>query len=122
MNIFPSGKLSDAEFVEKIRKQLSSARRQAWLLLVFGMCHLGAIAFIWRLAVKYGLFQRGFAAGCFVGFFTGFAVMMAVMYFVFFLEHLFGYRKEKLLVALYDRLHPLDTKAPPSSTAEKSSR
>jgi fatty acid desaturase len=105
MKIFQSRKLTDAEFVEKIRKQTLSAKRRAWILLAFSFFYLGLIVFLWHLAAKYEWFQTGFLVGCFVGVFIGFLLMKALMYFVFFLEHLFGYRKEKLLIAYYDQLH-----------------
>jgi fatty acid desaturase len=105
MKIFQSRKLTDAEYVEKIRKQTKSAKRRAWVLLAFSFFYLGLIAFSWHLGVKYEWFQMGFYVGCFVGVFIGFLLMHALMYFVFFLEHLFGYRKERLLIAFYDQLH-----------------
>jgi hypothetical protein len=40
MKIFQPRKLTDAEFVEKIRKQTPSAKRRAWILLGFSF-------FIW---------------------------------------------------------------------------
>jgi|GEM_PF-3818857 hypothetical protein len=105
MKIFESRKLTDAEFVEKIRKQTLSAKRRAWILLAFVFFYLGLIIFVWQLAAKYNLSQMGFSGGCFVGVFIGFLLMKALMYFVFFFEHLFGYRKEKLLVEFYDQLY-----------------
>ena len=107
MKIFQSRKLTDAEFVEKVCKQTKSAKRRAWGLLAFSFFYLGLIAFFWLLTVKYEWFQMGFYVGCFVGIFVGFLLMKALMYFVFFLEHLFGYRKEGLLIAYYEQLHSM---------------
>jgi hypothetical protein len=105
MNIFQLRKLTDAEFVEKIRKQTKSAKRRAWILLAFAFFYLGFIVFLCRFAAKDGWFQMGFFAGCLVGIFIGCLLMHSLLYFVYFFEHLFGYRKEKLLVQYYDQLH-----------------
>jgi fatty acid desaturase len=103
--MFQSRKLTDAEFVEKIRKQTKSAKRRAWILFAFAFFYLGFIVFLCHFAAKNGWSQMGFIAGCLVGVFIGFLLMKALMYFVFFFEHLFGYRKEKLLIEYYDQLH-----------------
>ena len=105
MKIFESRKLSDIEFVEKIRRQTLSAKHRAWFLLAFSFFYLGLIVLAWQIAAKYEWSQMGFYAGCFVGVFIGVLLMHALMYFVFFIEHLFGYRKERLLIAYYDQLY-----------------
>jgi hypothetical protein len=55
-------------------------------------------------------------------FFGGFAMLLLVKVFWYFCEFLMllaGNRRDKLLVACYDQLHPLDAKAPAPSRAEK---
>jgi hypothetical protein len=117
MKIFPSRDLSDAEFVEKVRKQVLSARRQSWGALAFSLLHAGLVVFSWYFAIKHHVLQMGFVAGCFVGTFTGFGVMFAVYYFIIFIQHFFGSRRDKLLVAYYDRFYSLnaDKTIPPAS-------
>ena len=108
MKMFPSQNLSDAEFVEKIRKQTLSAKRRAWFLLSLSIIYVGLIFLIWFIAKKSNFLQMGFIGGCFVGFFTGIFLVHAGIYLAFFLQHLFGYRKEKLLITYYEQLHSLN--------------
>jgi hypothetical protein len=110
MKMFPWSDLSDTEFVEKVRKQTQSAKRRAWFLLSLSVIDLGLIFLIWCFAKKLDLFQMGFIGGWFAGFFMGVFLAHAGIYFAFFLQHLFGYRKERLLIAYYEQLNPQKTK------------
>jgi hypothetical protein len=95
MKIFQSRKLTDAEFVEKVRKQAQSAKRRAWILLAFSILYSGLIVFIWCIAKNWISPPNGVALPDFYRRFF----IKALIYFAFFLNHLFGYRTEKLLIA-----------------------
>jgi len=105
MKIFQSDKLPDAAYVEKIRKQLSSAKCIAWKCLAFSAIYLASIPFMCYFAKKEDFYSTGFFGGCAVGIFIGVLLIMSVNYFSFFIIHLFGNRTEKLLIAYYDQLH-----------------
>jgi len=135
MNIFQLRKLTDAEFVEKVRKQLQKNRRWAWAGLVASGSFLGL--FIWFSFLFIGIshlgseggekhhsdfndwYQAGFKLGAILGAFAMLLLVKVFWYFCEFLIWLAGNRRDKLLVACYDQLHPLDTKAPAPSSAEK---
>src|SRR5207248_6711543 len=63
-------------------------------------------------------YRNGFLAGICVGAFSMMLVVKVLWYFVESLNLLFGNRRDTLLVAYYDQLHPLDAKAPAPSVAE----
>ncbi|HTB84411.1 MAG TPA: hypothetical protein VK742_12215 [Candidatus Sulfotelmatobacter sp.] len=105
MKLFRWHRLTDAEFVEKTRKQNQSARRRAWFLLSFAIFYLGLCAACFWQAATNNYSQMGFWAGCFIGVFAGVFLIKALMYFAFFMNHLFGRRQEQLLVKFYDQLH-----------------
>jgi hypothetical protein len=138
MKIFPWSDLSDTEFVEKVRKQLRKGRRWAWLGLIgSGISIALFFFFIYVVVTIVGGFssddnrvnqhlqnsmqwyRTGLATGVCFGFFATFLLVKAFWYFAEFLLLLAGNRRDRLLVAFYDQLHPLDAKAPAPSTAEK---
>src|SRR5215469_8747042 len=138
MKIFPSSNLSDAEFVEKVRKQVRKGRRWAWVGLIgSGMFIALFCYFLYVVVTIVGGFsskdndvnqhlrtsvewyRTGLATGVCFGVFATFLLAKAFWYFAEFLLLLAGNRRDKLLVALYDEIHPLDAKAPAPSTAEK---
>ncbi|HVU26676.1 MAG TPA: hypothetical protein VHG71_02945 [Verrucomicrobiae bacterium] len=137
MNIFQSRKLTDAEFVEKIRKQLQKSKYWAWFMLFFSGAML--VLFFWFLYLMIDFagswsednshdknlanwlywYRIGLATGACFG---GFAMLLLVKVFWYFCEFLMlltGNRRDKLLVDCYDQLHPLDAKAPAPSSIEK---
>ena len=106
MKLFRWRRLTDAELVEKIRKQNQSARWRAWWLLCMSLTYLGMIAVLWIWTEKTNAGgMPDYAGGCFAGLFTGIFLIKSLLYFVYFTQYLFGRRQEKLLVALYDQLH-----------------
>src|SRR5580704_7658432 len=130
MKIFPSDKLSDAEFVEKVRKQLRKGRRWAWFgLIASGMFVVLFFYFMYAAVVIVGGFssddnrvnhhlqnsmewyRMGLATGACFGFLASFFLVKAFWYFAEFLLLLVGNRRDRLLVASYDQLHPLEAKA-----------
>jgi ABC-type transport system involved in multi-copper enzyme maturation permease subunit len=88
MNIFQSRKLTDAEYVEKVRKQLQKNRRLAWLWIVVAAIHLfmliGIIYFqISLLQIqkdvnpeKYKTLSQDISIGNFIGFLIGIWVVV----------------------------------------------
>ena len=135
MKIFQSRKLSDAEFVERIRKQLQRRKRWACLMLIFSGVMLAL--FIWflfiashfagswstdsthdqRLSNGLEWYRIGFVSGLFLGGFAMLLLVKVTFYFCEFLVLLAGDRRNKLLVAYYDQLHPLESNAPAPSKA-----
>ena len=118
MKIFRWRRLSDEEFVERVRRDLKRARYWAWLPLV--SCVLWIGIFIWLMCELFGgvllvhLIHGRPLADWMNGYQTSF-IAGGVSVFVFFqillrLIRLFGNyvnpRREKLLVAYYDRLNP----------------
>jgi len=137
MNIFKSPKLADAEFVEKTRKQLQKSRRWAWIGLIGSAMFV--VFFFWFLFVVVGFiggfwdkdtainqhfqssmqwYRIGIATGAGFGIVATIFLGKAALYFYKFLEMLAGNRRDKLLVAYYDQLHPLDAKAPAPSNVK----
>ncbi|HTR42625.1 MAG TPA: hypothetical protein VMH87_13515 [Pseudomonadales bacterium] len=140
MKIFPSSNLSDAEFVEKVRKQLRKGRRWAWMGLIGSVMFV--VLFVWfiyvivtivggfsskdssvnqHLQTSMEWYRTGLATGVCFGVFATFLLAKAFWCYAEFLLLLAGNRRDKLLIALYDELHPLEAKAPAPSTAEKTS-
>jgi hypothetical protein len=136
MNIFQSRKLTDTEFVEKIRKQLQKSKRWAWFMLIFSGAALALFVWVIFIAIDFAgswnqdnshdqrlsnwleWYRIGLATGACFG---GFAMLLLVKVFWYFCEFLMlltGNRRDKLLVTYYEQLHPLDAKAPAPSSAE----
>ena len=63
-------------------------------------------------------FHMGVALGLTFGVLIGLFVFKMFFYFFEAITMLFGNRRDKLLVAYYDQLHPLETKAPAPSTSQ----
>jgi hypothetical protein len=138
MKIFESRKLTDAEFVERTRKQLQKSRRWAWICLIgsgmfvafffwFFYIVIDMIGGFWNkdsaanqhLQNSMEWYRIGLATGACLGGFAMLLLVKAFWYFCEFLMMLSGNRRDKLLVAYYDQLHPLDAKAPAPSNAGK---
>jgi hypothetical protein len=134
MKIFQSRKLTDAEFVEKIRKQLRINRRWAWIGIIISGTLVVLFVWIFLLFINFissmgqlaehvnpksQMFYTGLALGCTMGLVLTVILGKIFLYFYKSLELLFGNRRDKLLVAYYDQFHPLDAKAPAPSSAEK---
>ena len=137
MNIFQSRKLSDAEFIEQTRKKIQKGKRWAWFMLIISVAML--VFFVWLLFVAIDFagswskdnshdqhlsnwlewYRIGLATGACFGGFAMLLLVKVAFYFYEFLTLLVGRRQDKLLVAYYDQLHPLDAKAPAPSSAEK---
>jgi hypothetical protein len=138
MKLFQSRKLTDAEFVERTRKKLQKGKRWAWFMLIFSGAMLAL--FVWFLFIVIDLtggawnkdtvinqrlqssmewYRIGLATGACFG---GFAMLLLVKvgsYFYEFLTLLAGRRQDKLLVAYYDQLYPLEAKAPAPSSVPR---
>jgi|ERR1700677_88004 len=137
MNIFSSRKLSDEELVQQVRKQLQKGKYWAWFLLVMG-CVL-VILLVWLLLIIINLlnswsqspdhdkhlpsgwewYRMGLATGVLFGSFVAIMIAKFFLYIYEAITLIKGNRRDRLLIVLYDQLHPLDTKAPAPSTAEK---
>jgi hypothetical protein len=134
MNIFQSRKLTDAEFVEKVRKQLRRNRRWAWIGIVGSITFI--VFFVWifilfvdfvssmgqlseHVSPKSQMFYTGLTLGCTFGAVLTIILGKIIFYFCESLILLFGNRRDKLLVAYYDQIHPLDAKAPAPSNISK---
>jgi hypothetical protein len=133
MNAFQSRKLSDAEFVEKVRKQLRISRRWAWFgIIVTGML---LVLFAWvfsmfinfissvgdlaeRIDPKSQAFYSGLSLGCVFGLLLTFILAKILLYLYKCVELLYGNRRDMLLIAYYDQLHPFDAKAPAPSNVK----
>jgi len=130
MKIFESRKLTDGEFVGKVRKQLQRGKRWAWFVLFFSVAMIGLLIYFLVFAIDlvtswnkdYGqnlqAFHAGLAVGLLIGCFAAILLGKAALYFYEFLLLLAGNRRDKLLVACYDQLHPLDAKAPAPSNVK----
>jgi hypothetical protein len=118
MKIFP--KLTDAEFVERTRKNLQKNRRRAWLMLVLLLLFIAELIYILNFAVGWSsswkkdpflseTFQQYqsdvLAISASFGCIATIPWLGAVSSFCEFLKQLFGNRRNKLLVAYYDQLH-----------------
>jgi hypothetical protein len=137
MKLFQSRKLSDPEFVEEIRKRLQKGRRWAWMMLAASGLALGVFIFfvyivfhfadVWgdqnshvsKLYDWFDGYRIGFMTGVFLGVLGTIFFLKIFIYFLKFLILLKGEREDRLIVAYYDELHPLDGKAPAPSTATK---
>ena len=137
MKIFQSRKLTDVEFVEQTRKKIQKGKRWAWFMLFFSGAML--VFFVWLLFVAIDFagswskdsshdqhlsnwlewYRIGLATGACFGGFAMLLLVKVAFYFYEFLTLLVGRRQDKLLIAYYDQLHPLDAKAPAPSSAEK---
>jgi hypothetical protein len=131
MNLF-SRKLSDAEFVARVRKQSEKGKRWGRYGLVFyalfscGIFYLliSAYNLISSFKADFGRtpeastsFQMGLLLGLGVGSILWMLFLHAISGFTNCLILLTGNRRDKLLIAYYDQLHPLDSKAPAPSKA-----
>jgi hypothetical protein len=105
MKIFQSRKLTDAEFVERIRKQLQKRKRWAWLMLIFSGVILALFFWFLFIAIDFagswstdsthdqrlsnGLewYRIGFVSGSLLG---GFAMLLLVKVTFLFLR-VFGF-------------------------------
>ena len=123
MKLFPSRKLSDAEFVEQTRKRLKQGRKWAWVGLVVSggfvvlfICFL-VFAIDWVSSMNKIFahdsqsFKAGFMTGLLVGSLIITLLFKIMLYFYEFLTLLLGNRRDRLLVACYDQLHPFEAKA-----------
>jgi hypothetical protein len=131
MKLFPSRKLSDPEFVERTRKYLQKGKRWAWIGLIFSGAFFIFLIYFLIFAIDWfsssnkafsenaQAFHAGFLLGCMMGMFVTFLLAKTVLYFWEFLNLLLGNRRDKLLVAYYDQLHPLDAKAPAPSNVPR---
>jgi ABC-type Fe3+ transport system permease subunit len=137
MNLFSSRKLSDEEFVRQTRKQLLKGKRYAWLLL--GISSVLVVLLVWllfilanfltswgqstdhdkRLPNVWEWYRIGLATGVLFGSFVAITIAKVYLYIYEAITLIKGNRRDKLLIAFYDQLHPLDAKAPAPSTADK---
>ena len=137
MNLFSSRKLSDEEFLQQVRKQLQKGKYWGWFLLLMGIFLV--ILLVWLLFIIAHIFnswgqdaghdkhlpnplkwyQMGVAMGVLLGSFIAIMIAKVFLYIYEAVTLIKGNRRDKLLIALYDQLHPLDAKAPAPSTAEK---
>jgi ABC-type Fe3+ transport system permease subunit len=137
MNIFSSRKLSDEELVQQVRKQLQKGKRWAWFLLIMGVVLL--VLLVWVLFLFYHFlsalgfetdhdkrmpsawewYRIGLATGVMFGAIIMMVIAKVFLYIYEAIALILGNRRDRLLIALYDQLHPLDAKAPAPSTAEK---
>ena len=126
MNIFQSRKLTDAEFAEKVRKQLRINRRWAWIGIIISVTLV--VLFVWVFILfidfissmgnlakpidpKSQAFYTGLTLGCIFGLVLTVILVKIFLYFYKCVELLYGNRRDRLLIAYYDKLHPLDAKA-----------
>jgi hypothetical protein len=131
MKLF-SRTLSDAEFVARVRKQLEKGKRWGRYGLIFyalfscGIIYLliSAYDLIASFKADFGRtpeastsFQMGLILGLGVGSILWMLFLHAISGFTNCLILLTGNRRDKLLVACYDRLYPLEAKAPAPSSA-----
>ena len=134
MKMLQSRNLTDAEFVEKIRKQLRINRRWAWVGIVISGILVGLFVWAFILFVdfissmgnlaksiepKSQAFYTGLTLGCTFGLFLTIILAKIFLYFYKCIELLLGNRRDRLLVTYYDQLHPLNAKAPAPSATEK---
>jgi len=73
MKLFRWRRLTDAELVEKIRKQNHSARWRAWWLLFMSLFYLGLIVVVWIWVEKSNTGVPDYGSGCFAGFLQAFS-------------------------------------------------
>jgi hypothetical protein len=134
MKIFQWRKLSDAEFVTRVRKQLEMGKRWAWCGFIFYALVICVIIYLFtsasglvssfksdfgRTPETSASFQIGLAIGLSIGAVVTMVFFYAISSFTNFLILLLGNRRDKLLIAYYDQLYPSDAKAPAPSSAEK---
>jgi uncharacterized membrane protein (DUF485 family) len=133
MKLF-SRKLSDAEFVARLHKRLDKGKRYARFGLIFHALFLCVVIYLFISAydlissfkADFGRtpeastsFQMGLLLGLGIGSFLLMLLFHTIYGFINCLILLLGSRRDKLLVAYYDRLYPLDAKAPAPSSALK---
>jgi hypothetical protein len=123
MKIFESRKLTDAEFVERTRKNLQKNKRRAWFMLVLSLLFIAELVYILNFAVgwfdswkKDLLLSQAFqqyqskvlVMSASFGCIATIPWLGAVFCFCEFLKQLFGNRRDKLLIAYYDQLHSIN--------------
>jgi hypothetical protein len=133
MKLF-SRKLSDAEFVARVRKQLETGKRWAWLGLIFYALFMCAIIYLFisaadlissfksdfgRTPEASASFQIGLAIGLGIGSILIMLFLHTISGFINFLTLLIGNRRDKLLIACFDQFHPLAAKSPAPSSVPR---
>lgn len=113
MNIFWSQEMSDEEVVERVRKQINAGR---WLFLVISLLFFGmglwwfSVAFDWiepfskRSGTQWYWFWSGVSAGFSLSLLSILLFGKAFLFLYLFLDR-FPWRKDRLLIQYYDRLH-----------------
>jgi H+/Cl- antiporter ClcA len=116
MKIFSKLKLTDAEYVERIRKDLRVSKKWGWGGLIFSGVLFVAYAYLFPLIPDWIEFTKkaapnsqsfwlGIVTGFLLGFLFGGLLLSLGVYFVKSIILILGSRRDKLLVAYYDQLH-----------------
>ncbi|MGH7951408.1 MAG: hypothetical protein ACREFE_05760, partial [Limisphaerales bacterium] len=71
-----------------------------------------------QLDPKSQAFYTGLTLGCTFGLILTVVLGKIFLYFYKFIEMLVGNRRDRLLIAYYDQIHPLDAKAPAPSNVK----
>jgi hypothetical protein len=101
--------LSDAEYIEKMRKKVNTVYRLRWFWPIMFLCYFGL--FIWCTTVFDRVIPKpdhnqvwGFVFGAIMGLGFGLTTAMAGFCILHWWEAYRGWRTERLLLKYYDEL------------------